>query len=139
MEITWKDVDFERRRILLHETKNNERRAAPLVDPAHSLLKELSKAHRLNNLYVFPGKKENQSVHIRKAWIAALTKTEIEDFRFHGSRHTTVSYLTMNRATSPEIAEVLGHNTFKMVKRYAHPSETHTTGIIEKMATKFLA
>jgi site-specific recombinase XerD len=46
--------------------------------------------------------------------------------------------LAMNGATSPEIAEVLGHKTLEMVKRYAHLSETHTTSVVEKMASKFL-
>ncbi|MDG5469848.1 site-specific integrase [Deltaproteobacteria bacterium IMCC39524] len=138
MGITWKDVDFERKRILLHKTKNNERRAAPLVGPAHVLLKELSKVRRLDNPYVFPGKKADKSAYIRKAWKEALTQAKIEDFRFHDLRHTTASYLAMNGATSPEIAEVLGHKTLEMVKRYAHLSETHTTSVVEKMASKFL-
>lgn len=139
MSIQWKDVDFERNRIVLHETKNNERRAAPLVGPAHDLLKGLSKVRRLDNPYVFPGKKANQTAFIRNAWKEALTKAEIEDFRFHDLRHTTASYLAMNGATSPEIAEVLGHKTLEMVKRYAHLSETHTTSVVEKMATKFFS
>ncbi len=102
MGITWKDVDFERKSILLHETKNNERRASPLVGPAHELLKGLSKVRRLDNPFVFPGKKADKAVHIRKAWTAALNKAEIEDFRFHDLRHTTASYLAMNGATSPD-------------------------------------
>ena len=37
-----------------------------------------------------------------------------------------------------EITEVLGHKTLNMVKRYAHLSETHTTNVVEKMASTFL-
>jgi integrase len=136
--ILWKDVDFERRRILLHETKNDERRAAPLVGLAHELLKKLSKVRRLDNSYVFPGNEEGKPVYMRDVWNDALSKSEIEDFRFHDLRHTTASYLAMNGATLAEIAEVLGHKTLAMVKRYAHLSETHTTNVVEKMASKFL-
>lgn len=39
----------------------------------------------------------------------------------------------MTGATSGEIAEVLGHKTLSMVKRYAHLSETHTKGVVTKM------
>jgi len=43
----------------------------------------------------------------------------------------------MSSATPNEIAEVLGHKTLEMVKRYAHLSETHTTSVVENMAAKF--
>ena len=32
-----------------------------------------------------------------------------------------------------EIAEVLGHKTLSMVKRYAHLSEAHTAGVVARM------
>ena len=51
-------------------------------------------------------------------------------------RHTAASYLAMNGATLPEIADVLGHKTYDMVKRYAHLSEEHTAGVVERMNEK---
>ncbi len=39
----------------------------------------------------------------------------------------------MNGATLAEIAEVLGHRTLAMVKRYAHLSQAHTTRVVESM------
>jgi hypothetical protein len=35
-----------------------------------------------------------------------------------------------------EIAEVLGHKTLAMVKRYAHLTEAHTSTVVEKMNRK---
>jgi hypothetical protein len=32
-----------------------------------------------------------------------------------------------------EIAEILGHKSLEMVKRYAHLSEPHTAGIVARM------
>ena len=32
-----------------------------------------------------------------------------------------------------EIAEVLGHKTLQMVKRYAHLAESHTAGVVARM------
>ena len=75
-------------------------------------------------------------VEIRSAWSFALEKAKVEDFRFHDLRHTAASYLAMNGATLAEIAEILGHKTFQMVKRYAHLSEAHTASIVEKMNAK---
>jgi site-specific recombinase XerD len=42
----------------------------------------------------------------------------------------------MNGATLAEIAEILGHKTLQMVQRYAHLSEGHTAGVVERMNKK---
>jgi site-specific recombinase XerD len=39
----------------------------------------------------------------------------------------------MNGASIPEIAEVLGHKTLQMVKRYSHLTEQHTSKVVAKM------
>jgi len=57
----------------------------------------------------------------------------IEDFRFHDLRHSAASHLAMNGASLAEIAEVLGHKTLSMVKRYAYLSEQHTARVVERM------
>jgi site-specific recombinase XerD len=41
--------------------------------------------------------------------------------------------MAMGGATLLEIAEVLGHKTLSMVKRYAHLSEAHTAGVVARM------
>jgi integrase len=65
-----------------------------------------------------------------------LKNAQIENFRFHDLRHSTVSYLAMNGATPGEIAEVLGHKTLQMVKPYAHLSEAHTAKVVRSMNDK---
>jgi len=69
----------------------------------------------------------------RSAWLSALKKADIQDFRFHELRHSCASYLAMNGASLAEIAEVLGHKTLQMVKRYAHLSEAHTAKVVQSM------
>jgi integrase len=136
LNLKWKNIDLGRSQLALHETKNNERRAVPIVGLAHEVLTKLSKIRRIDCPLVFPGKDSNTPMRIRNIWDAALKQAEIEDFRFHDLRHTTASYLAMNGATLAEIAEVLGHKTLQMVKRYAHLSEAHTSTIVEKMNNK---
>jgi hypothetical protein len=38
----------------------------------------------------------------------------------------------MNGASLLEIAEILGHKTLAMVKRYAHLCEAYTRGVLER-------
>ena len=70
---------------------------------------------------------------VDEAWKYAVKRAELVDFRFHDLRHTCASYLAMNGASLMEIAEVLGHKTLAMVKRYAHLSEAHTAGVVARM------
>jgi len=138
MGLGWDDVSFDQRRLILRDTKNGETRAVPLVGEAFSLLKDHSKVRRIDTPLVFPrvGAKGNQSMSIREAWDNAVEVAKIENFRFHDLRHSCASYLAMNGATLAEIAEVLGHKTLQMVKRYAHLSEQHTLSVVERMNLK---
>ena len=133
MGLTWEDVDLHQGRATLHETKNGERRVVPLSGKALELLKEHSKVRRLDTALLFPSKNPKKPVDLRAPWEAALKKAGIEDFRFHDLRHSAASYLAMNGASLAEIAEVLGHKTLKMVKRYSHLSEAHTAGVVALM------
>jgi site-specific recombinase XerD len=45
----------------------------------------------------------------------------------------------MSGATLAELAEALGHKTLAMVKRYAHLTEQHVSGVVDRMTTRFLA
>jgi len=142
MNLTWDDVDLNRGRVTLHETKNGERRVVPLVGHALELVEELSqerkqaKVRRIDTNLLFPGQNPQNPVVLRVPWLAALEKAGIEDFRFHDLRHSAASYLAMNGASLAEIAEVLGHKTLQMVKRYAHLSEAHTAGVVASMNDK---
>ena len=73
---------------------------------------------------------------ISDAWERTVERAGITDFRFHDLRHSAASYLAMNGASLMEIAEVLGHKTLSMVKRYAHLSEAHTAGVVARMNEK---
>lgn len=126
--LRWPDVDLERKRLVMHETKNGERRAVPLTGPALTTLRAWSKVRRLDTDLVFP---ETKGFHHR--WWDALERAKLTDFRFHDLRHTAASYLAMHGATPSEIAEVLGHKTLQMVKRYAHLSDSHVAGVLERM------
>ncbi len=132
--LNWDDVDLNREVITLHETKNGDRRLLPITGHALELLRNYAKLRRLDTNLVFPSKaKPKQSIDIRCHWEAAIKKADIEDFRFHDLRHSAASYLAMNGATIAEIAEVLGHKTLQMVKRYSHLSEAHTKSVVSKM------
>jgi len=133
LSIRLNQIDLERGTITFFETKNNEIRAVPLVEHASEVVKELIKIRRIDTDLLFPGSDPKKPIDIRHPWKEALKKAKIEDYRFHDNRHSAASYLAMSGATLAEIAEVLGHKTLQMVKRYSHLSEQHTSKIVAKM------
>lgn len=139
MALRYSQIDFKRQVITLHETKNGERRALPLVGEAFTLLKKRAKVRDLKDDRIFPptakAKKAN-CLDLRQPWEAALKAAAITDFRWHDLRHTAASYLCMAGVSLVEIAKVLGHRTLAMVARYSHLSDEHIVSTGEKLAAR---
>lgn len=144
MGLRWRQVDLNRGLITLEDTKNGERRALPLAGHALDLMQARAKVRRLDSDLVFPDPKDLEKrqrdgsrvvrpVDLRVTWEAALEAAGIEDFRWHDLRHSAASYLAMTGASLAEIAEVLGHKTLAMVKRYSHLSDAHVARVVAKM------
>jgi len=135
MSLEWSDVRWKEGFATLRNTKNGETRAMPLVGLAMELLKE----HRDNNRQladklVFPHPVDRtRPWNFEALWRKAKKQAKIENFRFHDLRHSAASYLAMGGASLAEIAEILGHKTLQMVKRYAHLSNAHVSSVVEKM------
>ena len=148
LRLTWSQVDLKKRIILLSRTKNSEPRRIALRGLALELFKQHSKIRPINSRFVFPGERESpakdrnvtrsheRNFDIRKPWDDAIEAAKIVNFRFHDLRHSCASYLAMNGASHLEIAEVLGHKTLQMVKRYSHFAESHVAHVVENMNRK---
>lgn len=142
LTLTLADVDLDRRTAILRDTKNGDTRAVPIARHlADVLTEQKAKAAALYKAmpkppatrWLFPRADGQEPIDIRTAWENARDKAGLADFRFHDLRHSTASYLAMKGASLVEIAEVLGHRTLQMVRRYAHLSESHVKGLVERL------
>jgi integrase len=137
MGLKWQDVSLNDGYLILHETKNGERRRVPLSGLALSLLREHAKVRRIDTDLLFPGTiNKNKPIDLRTPFENALKAADIHDFHWHDLRHCCASYLAMNGASLGEIAEVLGHKTLNMVKRYSHLSDSHVSNVVGSMNQK---
>jgi len=136
MNLVWKDINLDEGYLILHETKNGERRRITLTGHAYECIKEINKVRRIDTNYVFPHDRLKHVVDIAPVWKKAVAEAKVENFRFHDLRHTAASYLAMNGASLAEIAEFLGHKTLSMVMRYAHLSEAHSASVVDRMNKK---
>lgn len=143
--LTLHDLDLSRQMAVLRDTKNGETRSVPIVGHLAELLEVQTVV--VNDLYnerlpdaprryLFPRYDLAAPQDIRKAWENAVSKAKITDFRFHDLRHSTASYLAMQGKSLIEIADMLGHKTLQMVKRYSHLSADHKKGLAEELDGK---
>ncbi len=136
--LRWQDIDLGGGKAIVQKSKNGERRALAITGPAVQVLASLGRVRRIGADLVFATGR-GQATFPRKAWEAALRQAALDDFRFHDLRHAFASYLAMSGATLAELAEALGHKTLAMVKRYAHLTEAHTSGVVKRMTERFLS
>lgn len=138
LNLTSNSIDLINGRIVLERTKNGERRLVFLKGHALSIIQELLQKKQINLNFIFPSQKGLQAIDLRFPWEQALKAASISNFKFHDLRHSAASFLLMSGASLAEVAEVLGHKTLAMVKRYAHLSESHTSNVVSRMNPKFI-
>ena len=136
--LTWAQVDLDKGCLRLTQTKNGETRVVPLVGLALELVRQLQHVRRPNVSWVFGRLDGTQPVDFDTAWNRARARAGLQDFHYHDLRHTAASYLAMSGASLLEIANILGHKTMQMVKRYSHLSDTHTMGVMQRMVTTMM-
>jgi integrase len=131
--------------IYLRKTKTDRARQIPINNTLAATLDRLSKHGEPSNIKRLDGGntpmprprtdhvftyRGDPIKNVRKAFMTALSKADIEDCRFHDLRHTFASHLVINGASLKSVQELLGHQDIKMTMRYAHLSQEHKTNAV---------
>ena len=151
MTLRWRNVLVEDGAdmglLVMEKTKNGDARTSPLAEDAFTAVLALRDKAIKNNAgrvpvsqLLFPSDTvDNKPVEIRKAWETCRKRAELDDFRFHDLRHTAESLMAMSGASTREIAEVLGHKTMAMAKRYSHLTQKHLGSVVATMNQRLKA
>jgi len=119
--LAWEMVDWEFRMLHLPRTKNEEALHVPLNEEAFQALRDL-RARSDGTGPVFLSE-TGQPLHAPKYWfLAALRQAGISNFTWHDLRHDFATRLRRNGVPLEDIADLLGHKTLAMTRRYAHVS-----------------
>ena len=103
--------------------KSGRVRHIPLNSEVVKVLKNW-KAQGTGTGWVFPSPKTGGRMHqFRKSWLNLLVKADIQDFRFHDTRHTFASNLVANGVDLYRVRDLLGHSTIQVTERYSHLSK----------------
>jgi integrase len=136
--LTWDMVDFKSRMLNISRTKNEEPIHVPLNDAAVAALRVVySRGDGKGR--VFQSTKTGEPLENGRHWFdGAVIKAGIKNFHWHDLRHTFASRLRMKGAPLEDIADLLGHKSLMMTRRYAHlgPNKLHAVvSLLEPTAT----
>ena len=106
-------IDFDKRTLLIPESKNGRARTIPLSIVAVELLS----AHAVKDGRLFP----ISANAFRLAWERVKRRAGIDNLHFHDLRHEAISRLFEKGLSVPEVALISGHRDLRMLLRYTHP------------------
>ena len=115
-------VDFNRKTLIIFDQKNGAIDTLPLNQKAMGILEE----RRRNKLpgcdLAFPSQNGTRILdrNLFRAFITALSRAEIEHFRFHDLRHTFATRLVQSGVGIYEVQKLGRWKNDSMVMRYAH-------------------
>jgi len=111
--LQWANINFNKRTVILRDTKNTDDREIPLSSRALEVIKRQS--GHINGL-VFPIRGDS----ITKAFGRVCKNADITDLRFHDLRHEATSRFFKKGFETMEVSAITGHKDLAMLKRYTH-------------------
>lgn len=115
------DIDFSRRICTVMKSKNKEKRGIPLNASAMEVLIRRSKIISiLGHVFSTGNGTKIMPRNLNRAFVKAVTKAGIKNFRFHDSRHTFATRLAQNGIDLYKVSKLLGHKDISTTQRYAH-------------------
>lgn len=115
--LEWNRVDLQRRTAWLNRTKNGTPRGVPLNVDAVAVLQEQKENHP-QFCFTYRGMPIGWDL-TNTAWVNAVKKAGLEDFRFHDLRHTWASWHRQAGTSCDELKDLGGWKSRCMVDRYA--------------------
>jgi len=131
--LEWNRVDLSRGTAWLNQTKNGTPRGVPLNRDAVNILQEQKGKHP-QFCFTYCGEPIRYNI-TNHAWITAVKRAGLEDFRFHDLRHTWASWHRQAGTSCDELKELGGWKTRSMVDRYAKFATSHLASAASRIET----
>jgi hypothetical protein len=118
--LTWDMVDWKSRELHIPCAKNEEPLHVPLNDAAISALKAVFESGDGKGRVFTSAKTGEPLENGSHRFDDALVEAKLKNFHWHDLRHTVASRLRMKGAPLEDLADLLGHKSLTMTRRYAH-------------------
>lgn len=129
----WSQLDLVRRCAWIHADQAKARKPlfVPLTSAAVVVIRQQIGKHP-ERVFTYGG---NPVYQVNgKAWKNALSRAGIDRFRWHDLRHTWATWHVMNGTPLHVLQELGGWESVDMVRRYAHFSNEHLAGYVERFS-----
>ncbi len=149
IRLTWKQVDWEARRLKLRVKSKRRGGREALVPISTSMLIILRRCHGQHPIFVFTyvcaktRQKRRRGERYpfsqdgwRKPWGAALKAAKIEDYRFHDHRHTAASRTLRGSKNLKAVQKMLAHADLKSTLRYAHVHDDEVLAAMDRAESR---
>ena len=120
------DVDFRRKEIILHHTKNKKAQIIPLSSSLETILKEYIKMWRNNgkdkDAWLFPniGEEKLSTGALQNSFAKYCKARGCSHTNIHGLRHNFAKLWIKNNGDMYKLQKILGHSTLDMTRRYVN-------------------
>lgn len=131
--LEWSRVDLERKTAWLNRTKNGTPRGVPLNKDAVAVLESVKGQHE-RYCFTYKGAPILWGV-CNTAWLEAVKRAGLQDFRFHDLRHTWASWHRQAGTSTDELKDLGGWKSRVMVDRYAKFATENLAGAAARIET----
>jgi len=140
--LDWREVDLDRRHVVLVDTKNDDRRGVPLHPRVIAALANLP--HREGEVFRRPDGKPYAPLddgetsaggRIKTAFRGAVRRARLTDFHPHDCRHTWATWHYVQHRDLNALMALGGWKTPAMVFRYAHANVDQFQASIDALPT----
>jgi len=118
--LRWDNVNLDRGLITLQQSKTLKIKAIPINESAREALIWLDKHRYGDHVFMYHWQKPIGKANVQKSIDRVCSKAGIDDFTFHGTRHTFGSHLVMAGVDLATVSKLMGHTKINMTMRYAH-------------------
>lgn len=132
LNLVWEHIDLKSRVASIPRTKNGEPIHIPLnADAMRALMIFRRRGQGTGGVVRNAG---GETLNVNAHWfVGAVRQAKISDFHWHDLRHTYASRLRQNGVPLGNIAELLGHKSLAMTRRYAHLSISNLHAAVAKI------
>lgn len=142
LKLRWQDVNLDESVAIIPKTKNDDPRALPLVSDVKAALLEAKKVRPLkSDLVFYDPKHPERPKPIKETWDAVRKRAGLYQDRedpldqvfLHTTRHTVATKLLKKGANIAQTANITGHKTLAMLKRYTHLAAADAVELAQKL------
>lgn len=141
--LRWDDINYETKRIRFRVKGDKEHRL-PMNAEIIALLSALPRSNTLVHrsfVFTFEDRNTGERKPIPKtggpwrSWTQALTRAEIDNFRFHDLRHTFGTRMLRQTQNLKLVSKLMGHANIETTARYAHVMDDDMADAMQAFST----